>query len=187
MKCYRSIALVAAYGMVTLLGRHRLAAVETGSSFASVGTTGESLPSPIVDAACCAPERHRRWLHPWQTTIAPPGNLSPRYPYSTWRTYYYDRPYNADHVVRAQQEVPVNPAAPYSNHAMEDVFRQAEQRAWERQRAQLHSLSPADDSLRIFQQDGYLEYTDWQKHRAQRLRWEAEAGDASSLLPADHK
>ncbi len=108
------------------------------------------------------------------------GNLSPRYPYSTWRTYYYDRPYNADHVVRAQQEVPVNPAAPYSNQAMEDIFRQAEQRAWERYRAQLHSLSPADDSLRVFQQDGYLEFTDWQKHRDQRLRWEAENGAGAS-------
>lgn len=176
MKCYRSIARLAVYGVAAFGVGHKLAAVENDPGIASVAATSESLPCPVIDAARCAPQRRSRWLQPWHATIAPPGNLSPRYPYSTWRTYYYDRPYNADHVVRAQREIPVNPAAPYSNQAMDDVFRQVEQRAWDRHRASLDSLSPADESIRAFQQDGFLEFTDWQKHREQRLGWEAENG-----------
>ena len=94
----------------------------------------------------------------------PNGGMSPRYPYETERFYYYQRPYNSQHVSKKIESVINGPTQhtatrPYSNGVAEALNKQGER-----------NLAASGPDL---VEDGFLEYVDWRDHQAARVEWEA--------------
>ncbi|MFK7770270.1 MAG: hypothetical protein AB8B55_23875 [Mariniblastus sp.] len=94
-----------------------------------------------------------------------PGNMSPRYPYETERFYYYQRPYNSNHVSNKNNESMMNGngqqvhSRPYSNSTLQALNKQGEKN--------LAAYGPE------LVEDGFLEFADWRDHKKARLEWES--------------
>lgn len=93
-----------------------------------------------------------------------PGNMSPRYPYDTERFYYYQRPYNSEHVSQRKQQSILSgngqiETRPYSNWVAKSLNKQGEK-----------NLAAAGSNL---VEDGFLEYVDWRDHQSARIQWES--------------
>ena len=93
-----------------------------------------------------------------------PGNMSPHYPYDTERFYYYQRPYNSEHVSQRKQQSILSgngqiESRPYSNWVAKSLNKQGEK-----------NLAAAGSNL---VEDGFLEYVDWRDHQSARIQWES--------------
>lgn len=90
--------------------------------------------------------------------------MSPRYPYDTERFYYYQRPYNSEHVSQRKQQSILSgngqiESRPYSNWVAKSLNKQGEK-----------NLAAAGSNL---VEDGFLEYVDWRDHQSARIQWES--------------
>ena len=107
----------------------------------------------------------------------PPGNMTQRYPYDTWRMYYYDRPYNAHQVDQRTQELTATTntfALPYSNRVFEDVFTQMEDNLMDHYlgyNSNPTNVNPEPAMQQVWR-DKFLEYSDWHDHRNSRIQWQ---------------
>lgn len=136
---------------------------------------GAGLLNPIVARLQCQHAVHQ----------LPPGGLPPRYPYDTWRMYYYDRPYNVGQTNRAPLsgiDEPADQALPYSNKVFDDVARNVESQAWDELVRSSFYEDGEKDRVDSLTKDRYIEYVDWSKHRAARVQWEQQ-GHKTEQLP----
>ena len=97
----------------------------------------------------------------------PPGNMGLHFPYQANQMYYYRRPYNDIHVPTHVRESKDSPAQStfgrnlgYSNQIFERVHEAGEE---------YHEAQQGGG----IENDGLLEFVDWNKHRQSRLNWEA--------------
>ena len=119
--------------------------------------------------------------------LPPPGNLSSRFPYETFRRYYYDRPYNVGQIRIESDSTRKNRALPYSNQIFRDVFLQFDERILEKLAEDVESptLTSGDHSIL---HDKSLEYVDWREYRRARLKWlDQKRNESAEELPSPHR
>ncbi|MCA9138865.1 MAG: hypothetical protein KDB00_18970 [Planctomycetales bacterium] len=126
--------------------------------------------------ACCD-------LHFDAGTVDPPGTLCPRYPYETFRMYYYRRPYNASHLEQHMTDTNrVNPSndIPYASPWFSEIYKRIETESVEERLS--GGRSDPETKRDLLVKDKVLEFVDWKRHRQARLQWESEQDDLSTTL-----
>jgi hypothetical protein len=116
--------------------------------------------------------------------IYPLGDLQPHYPYATFRTDYYDRPYGPGQAVNRLS----HPSYPshgnthwYSTHVFDELEARFARQVADNPSIRPHLMEPTVDDTRIINPDGYLEYQDWRRHRDARLKWQRDRQAESRL------
>lgn len=188
--------------IVTLLPSLQADIVDGQPSPAIVDRAAAKCGSQSIHAARTAPVGSRRG------GIKPYGDLHPRQPYATFRTYYYDRPYGPGQAaMRGGPAVRVDPSlgvdqSPgvdhsiqlgpvgsrwYSTRPFDQIDAEFAAKVAANPSVRPYLVEPTQDRAGVANPDGYLEYADWRRHRDARTRWlkDRQAAEVIPLGPAD--
>ena len=106
----------------------------------------------------------------------PNGDLSQRFPYDTFRFYYYDRPYNSFQIDGRRQEFLLQSDSrqlPYNRQVFRDVYQQMQHQILNSRFLEHGDLGAdwieSDDEQ--ISRDGNFEFVDWRTHFQARRSW----------------